>query len=77
MLIVLLNESHTSVTSLLLLACLLRNFFIVLLLLGVLRADTLEDGEAGLRWHSNVELADVGVGNLVDSGFHNRGIFVQ
>lgn len=41
-----------------------------------LGADALEDSEAALLRHSNVEAADIGVGHLVKSLLHNRGIFV-
>ena len=43
----------------------------------VLRADALKDGEATLRWQSNVESANIRVGNLIDSGLHYRGIFIE
>jgi len=68
---VLLDEVHLSHISLFLLAGLvfvsLGDFLRFVGLLGGLGADALEDGEAALGWHSNVELADIGVGDLIDS----------
>ena len=41
-----------------------------------LGADALKDSKAALLRHGNVEAADIGVGNLVKSLLHYRGIFV-
>ena len=77
----LLDEVHLSHISLFLLAGLvfvgLGGFLRFVGLLGGLGADALEDGKAALGWHGNVELADIGVGNLIDSRLHNGGVLVQ
>ena len=46
-------------------------------LLSGFGADALEDREAALGWHSDVELADVGVGDLIDSRLHNGSVLVK
>jgi len=48
-----------------------------LLLFLCLGADALEDCEAAFLWHSDVEGADIGVGNLVNSRLHNFGVLAQ
>lgn len=40
-------------------------------------ADLLEDGQTRLAWHCNVEVADVGLGNQVDSRRHDGRVLAE
>jgi hypothetical protein len=53
--------------------------FLVVLARGlvILGADALEDGKAALGGHSDVEVAHIRVGDLVDSRFHDGSVLVK